>query len=170
MERPMGLEPTPGPWQGPVLPLYYGRAEQNDSSMPASERQDVRGGHAFLQLIRGANSGSRIALRSSRTATPEGSADLQYPGGLYDGRLALALGKFGGLFPVGIHASKALPILIEDGDLPVPVLAAAIFSELGAFACGGGFCLGHGLEYLSDGLRSQVPIRSILCAQSNYTL
>ena len=27
MERPMGLEPTPGPWQGPVLPLYYGRPE-----------------------------------------------------------------------------------------------------------------------------------------------
>jgi hypothetical protein len=21
----MGLEPTPGPWQGPVLPLYYDR-------------------------------------------------------------------------------------------------------------------------------------------------
>jgi hypothetical protein len=25
MERSMGLEPTPGPWQGPVLPLYYDR-------------------------------------------------------------------------------------------------------------------------------------------------
>ena len=23
----MGLEPTPGPWQGPVLPLYYDRPE-----------------------------------------------------------------------------------------------------------------------------------------------
>lgn len=25
MERPRGFEPLPGPWQGPVLPLYYGR-------------------------------------------------------------------------------------------------------------------------------------------------
>ncbi len=23
----MGLEPTPGPWQGPVLPLYYDRPD-----------------------------------------------------------------------------------------------------------------------------------------------
>src|SRR6267143_449464 len=27
MERSMGLEPTPGPWQGPVLPLYYDRPD-----------------------------------------------------------------------------------------------------------------------------------------------
>jgi hypothetical protein len=24
----MGLEPTPGPWQGPVLPLYYDRPDR----------------------------------------------------------------------------------------------------------------------------------------------
>jgi hypothetical protein len=25
LERPRGLEPPPGAWQAPVLPLYYGR-------------------------------------------------------------------------------------------------------------------------------------------------
>ena len=35
----MGLEPTPGPWQGPVLPLYYGRPKHENSSMSALHRQ-----------------------------------------------------------------------------------------------------------------------------------
>ena len=43
MERPMGLEPTPGPWQGPVLPLYYGRPNLRNSNMPAIRRQDLAG-------------------------------------------------------------------------------------------------------------------------------
>jgi hypothetical protein len=43
MERPMGLEPTPGPWQGPVLPLYYGRPNQRNSNTPAIWRQDPSG-------------------------------------------------------------------------------------------------------------------------------
>ena len=36
----MGLEPTPGPWQGPVLPLYYGRPNQRNSNTTAFLRQD----------------------------------------------------------------------------------------------------------------------------------
>src|ERR1700681_2717017 len=40
MERSMGLEPTPGPWQGPVLPLYYDRPKQENSNMTALRRQD----------------------------------------------------------------------------------------------------------------------------------
>lgn len=35
----MGLEPTPGPWQGPVLPLYYGRQNQQNFNTPAICRQ-----------------------------------------------------------------------------------------------------------------------------------
>jgi hypothetical protein len=38
----MGLEPTPGPWQGPVLPLYYGRPKQRNCNMPAIGRQEPR--------------------------------------------------------------------------------------------------------------------------------
>ena len=36
----MGLEPTPGPWQGPVLPLYYGRPIQRNFNTPLFCRQD----------------------------------------------------------------------------------------------------------------------------------
>jgi hypothetical protein len=36
----MGLEPTPGPWQGPVLPLYYGRPNQRNSNTLVFQRQD----------------------------------------------------------------------------------------------------------------------------------
>src|SRR5712691_5859781 len=39
MERPMGLEPTPTAWQAVVLPLYYGRPEQPNSSMCGLLRQ-----------------------------------------------------------------------------------------------------------------------------------
>ena len=36
----MGLEPTPGPWQGPVLPLYYDRPEQENFITSPVRRQD----------------------------------------------------------------------------------------------------------------------------------
>jgi hypothetical protein len=39
MERPMGLEPTPGPWQGPVLPLYYGAAAASSDRKSRSNDQ-----------------------------------------------------------------------------------------------------------------------------------
>jgi hypothetical protein len=35
MERSTGFEPVPGPWQGPVLPLYYDRPEQGNFIMSA---------------------------------------------------------------------------------------------------------------------------------------
>jgi hypothetical protein len=73
-----------------------------------------------------------------------GSADLQYPRGLYDGRFSLPLGKFGSLFPVRIHASKPLPVLVKHSHLPVLVLSPPIFPKLGAFSCD--FCFGHGLN------------------------
>jgi hypothetical protein len=73
-----------------------------------------------------------------------GSADLQYPRSLYDGGFSLPLGKFGGLFPVGVHAGKPLAVLIKYSHLPVFVFASPIFPKLGAFSCGFGF--GHGLN------------------------
>jgi len=56
----------------------------------------------------------------------------------------LPLGELGGFFPVRIHASKPLPVLVKHCDLPVLVLPPPIFSELGAFPCG--FSFGHGLN------------------------
>jgi hypothetical protein len=37
MERPTGIEPVLEPWQGPVLPLYYGRASK---TLPRQMRAD----------------------------------------------------------------------------------------------------------------------------------
>ena len=73
-----------------------------------------------------------------------GSADLKDAGGLYDGRLSLPLSKFGGLFPVRVHASKSLPVLVKNSHLPVFVLPPPIFPERSAFSCG--FCFGHDLN------------------------
>jgi hypothetical protein len=80
-------------------------------------------------------------MRARRNA---GLADLQYPRGLHDGRLPLPLGKFGGLFPVRIHARKPLPVLVKHSHLPVLVFSPPIFPKLGAFSCG--FCFGHGVN------------------------
>jgi hypothetical protein len=147
----MGLEPTPGPWQGPVLPLYYGRPNQENSNTPANWRQDPRGvkitkGPAHTRVQRSLH--CRASLNSDKKV---GSADLQHPRGFYDGRLPLPLGKFGGLFPVCIHACKPLPVLVKHSHLPVLVLAPPIFPQLGAFPCGFGF--GHGLN-ISMALRA----------------
>src|SRR5579862_3700194 len=39
MERSTGFEPVPGPWQGPVLPLYYDRPKQRNFNTVAARRQ-----------------------------------------------------------------------------------------------------------------------------------
>jgi hypothetical protein len=139
----MGLEPTPGPWQGPVLPLYYGRPNHRDFNMPAFWRQDPSGTEINNVPV---NTPLRPGLPGHplRTCKTVGSADLQYSRGFYDRRFSLPLGKLGGLFPVRIHASKPLPVLVKHCDLPVFVLPPPILPELGAFPCGFGF--GHGLN------------------------
>jgi hypothetical protein len=73
-----------------------------------------------------------------------GSADLQYPRGLHDGRLSLPLGKLGGLVLVRIDARESLAVFVKYGDLPMFVFAPAIFPKLCVFSCGFGF--GHGLN------------------------
>jgi hypothetical protein len=158
MERPMGLEPTPGPWQGPVLPLYYGRPNQRNFNTSAFLRQEPRGverevwrlmrdllthAHQDPSCVRSASSGS------PSTAV---SANLQHPCSLHDGRLSLPLREFGGFFPVRIHASKPLPVLVKHSHLPVLVLSPPIFPKLGAFSCG--FCFGHDLN-ISTAIRAR---------------
>jgi hypothetical protein len=62
MERPMGLEPTPGPWQGPVLPLYYGRPNQRNSNTSGYRRQERGGIEGDVGLTQ-----TPTTLRSERT-------------------------------------------------------------------------------------------------------
>ena len=148
MERPMGLEPTPGPWQGPVLPLYYGRPNQRNSNTSAFRRQEPGGIEVDVALthtpttLRPERSG--ILFRGSEGRRTMGSADLQYPRGLHDGRLSLPLGELGGLFLVRIDARESLAIFVKYGDLPMLMFSPPIFPKLGMFSCG--FCFGHGLN------------------------
>ena len=141
----MGLEPTPGPWQGPVLPLYYGRPNQRNFNTSAFRRQDPSRIEAERSGL--ANTPSdlgfpgQVILGACKTM---GSADLKDAGGLYDRRLSLPLSKFGGLFPVRVHASKSLSVLVKHSHLPVFVLPPPIFPERSAFSCG--FCFGHDLN------------------------
>jgi hypothetical protein len=141
----MGLEPTPGPWQGPVLPLYYDRPNQQNSSTSWFLRQDpcsivLRKPCTYTR--RAWHRRSTWRRLSARIAV--GSADLQNPCSLHDGRLSLPLGKFSGLFPVCIHSSKPLPVLVKHGHLPMLVFPPPILAKLGAFSCGFGF--GHCLN------------------------
>src|SRR4029077_11919022 len=62
MERPTGFEPVPGPWQGPVLPLYYGRPIQRNIITATIRRQGP----------------SRRSILTGLADTPEASR----PGGL----------------------------------------------------------------------------------------
>jgi hypothetical protein len=80
----------------------------------------------------------RHPLKALRTV---GSADLQYPRGLYDRRLSLPLSKFGCFLLVRVDARKPFPVLVKHSHLPVLVLSPPIFPKLGAFSCGFGF--GH---------------------------
>ena len=96
------------------------------------------------------------------------SADLQYPRGLHDRGLSLPLGKFGRFGAVGINPAEALAVLVEYGDLPVFVLAAFIFAQLGMFACG--FRFGHKCDYLNRERRAQVPVRVLRPDQSQYSV
>jgi hypothetical protein len=47
----MGLEPTPGPWQGPVLPLYYGRPNQRNFNTSAFRRQEPTGIELLMRTL-----------------------------------------------------------------------------------------------------------------------
>ena len=130
----MGLEPTPGPWQGPVLPLYYDRPETGklyhvrpcgDKILSASHKVIL---HAFAEARR---------WRTQRcTAKPVLCilADLKHASCFNDGRLPLAVSKLGGFGAVGIHTSKPLSVFIKNCNLPVLVLASSVLPQLGAFS------------------------------------
>src|ERR1700686_1491452 len=130
----MGLEPTPGPWQGPVLPLYYDRPKHQNFSTTALRRQvSVTIKEAGQARKHKCRAGVRSVWESG-PGCPRGSPDLQHPGCLNDRRLPLPLGEFGGLSSVGVHASEPFAVLVKDSYLPVLVLAALVFSKLCAFS------------------------------------
>jgi hypothetical protein len=71
-------------------------------------------------------------------------ADLQYPRGFDDRRFSLPFRKLTCLVFIGVYASKTLSIFIKHRDLPMPVFAPFVFSQLCAFSYRFGFR--HGLN------------------------
>ena len=149
MERSMGLEPTPGPWQGPVLPLYYDRPKQENSSTSALRRQVPIGSDGKEDAAFTKATSASVASRTRIVNIPMSahpcvwrSPDLQHTRCLNNGRLPLPFGKFGGLCAVGIYAGKPLTVFVKNGNLPMFVFAPFVFPELRAFSCN--FCFSHG--------------------------
>jgi hypothetical protein len=66
--------------------------------------------------------------RNSREETGE-SGNLRDARGLDDGRSALAFGKAGGFFLIGVNPAKRFSVGVIDGDQEVMMFSAAILSE-----------------------------------------
>ena len=123
MERDKGIEPSPPPWQGGVLPLYESRARENSSKLYFYSMR-LQAGQGFP-----ASSEFRTAA-SIRAAEPELKlVDFQNACRLYDRRFLLALGEALGAVAVDVDASELLAVMIVDRHLPVPVLATPIFVQ-----------------------------------------
>ena len=130
----MGLEPTPGPWQGPVLPLYYDRPETGKLYhviRAATRSYRARKAHLIHCIKRAScDALSRIARNSALFDL----ADLKHARSFYDGRFPLPFSELGGFSTVCINTSKFLSVLVKNCYLPVLVLASFVFAELGAFS------------------------------------
>ncbi len=85
----------------------------------------------------GCDSNFRVSDDWARKSTPElaGLPDLQYSRGLDDRRLSLPLSKLHRLLTGRVNAGEPLAVFVEDGNLPVLVLAPLVFSELRTLTC-----------------------------------
>ena len=123
MERPRGLEPPPTAWQAVVLPLYYGRpAGKIIYNTPLGTRQ---GPH----LTRGAARGHEPSARRAGSKDSAWLIDFEDPGSADDRRFLLPLGKPNSPLSIDIHPGKLFAVVVIDGDLPVPMLAAFVVAE-----------------------------------------
>jgi hypothetical protein len=152
MERSTGIEPVPGPWQGPVLPLYYDRSNSKTLARPRCV-----GKFGSISSMKFFDEG--IGRKSEKHPGFCGvlSANLQHACRLHDGRLPLAFGKLVGLRAVRIYAGKPLTVFVKNSNLPVLVFAPFVFPEFCAFPTD--LCLSHNNNYLNDRRPTQVPFR-----------
>jgi hypothetical protein len=131
MERDKGIEPSPPPWQGGVLPLYESRplrTQQNEltlySTRPRSP-QDLTGASSVLTKRPG------VARFVGTPTVVWGLIDFHDARCLHDRRLLLAFGKAFGTFTVDIHPGELLTVVIVDSNLPVAMLTTAILVKPG---------------------------------------
>jgi hypothetical protein len=133
MERDKGIEPSPRPWQGRVLPLYESRVRKlfRDvlnfySTPPACEQGPARSGSPYARTHAPRADQPAFAVRLARLI------DFHDPSGFNDRRLLLALCKPRGALAINVHTGKFLAIAVIDGYLPMPVLASLVAVESAA--------------------------------------
>src|SRR6202007_503209 len=134
MERDEGIEPSPRPWQGRVLPLYESRENEFTFIKCRQYAHKARGQLRCLNILdelRTEGPPESIAARfAAKIAESMNVAlnliDFHDARGLDHRRALLPLGETGGSLAVNIDARKLLAVSIVDRDLPVAVLSAAV--------------------------------------------
>src|SRR6266699_3398495 len=135
MERSMGLEPTPGPWQGPVLPLYYdrpGTTKLYHDALAATRSYPI-GVQRIVRRPQEETHPWRPQLRTAGNPVLCCLAGLKHARCLNDGRLPLPLSKLGSLGMVRVNTAKFLAVFVKNRNLPVFVLSPSVLPQLGAF-------------------------------------
>ena len=160
MERDKGIEPSPRPWQGRVLPLYESRCAVKRASKIYNMRPTHRQGRQrtrapggqpartqWPKRFRPRNRTGRKSTRSCcrRVALQEcrvrvvsrvnfASVDFHHARRFDHRRALLALSETRGAFPVDVHARELFTIFVINRYLPMAVFAASVVVEPGGFS------------------------------------
>ena len=135
MERDKGIEPSPRPWQGRVLPLYESRSDNRIYSMErrrAARRErskccETAAGSAEMRYeAPGLSRRGVCPGQQTPRASIERSVDFANARRLHDGRSPLPVGKMLCALAVDVHAREFLAVVVIDGHLPVAMLAALV--------------------------------------------
>src|SRR5262249_2765049 len=93
MERDEGIEPSPRPWQGRVLPLYESRENEFIFIACGRTRKQASQAKRFRRLPGIRTRPRCFHVHSSKKWKSRRLVDFLDAGGLHDRRAALALGK-----------------------------------------------------------------------------
>jgi hypothetical protein len=163
----MGLEPTPGPWQGPVLPLYYGRPNQQNFNTPAFRRQEPRGNVVDEDLTHTAAPSGLPGQASFESPWESGISRLAIPARSSRRETSVAARQIWRPFPGRYTRAQTAPRPCKTQSPASACVSAADLSQ--AWCVFVRFSFWAWFEYLSGDSCAQVLIRSILCTQSDYT-
>jgi hypothetical protein len=129
VERDKGIEPSPRPWQGRVLPLYESRsiaiAATPVEFIPRRRHPDKASNEASCARIKWDTTAATTA-RARETLVPASLIHFEDASSFHDRRFLLARGKALGAIAIDIHSGKLLAIIVIHGYLPVAVFASAI--------------------------------------------
>jgi hypothetical protein len=134
LERDEGIEPSPRPWQGRVLPLYESRKKRIYIYSMPFRREQVLASASLPQLSKELGTRPPNPSRTIGAPQPRRNPQTNAPslinfhdaGGFHHRRSPLPLGETRGSLAVDIDARKLLAVLVVDRYLPVTVLSAPV--------------------------------------------